>query len=123
MRTALKLVGIAPILLILGACASPESTSQPVAQSDAAESDVMLALTDGRWQGRIGGRPATLVVDDSEPVAYESLGYVAQSVSREGDVVRIDDAKLTLTGASVNTFSANWELGSTSITGAVFNLR
>lgn len=89
----------------------PAATSTPVAATKAA-APTTIQLSDGTYQGTIAGSTITLVIRNGRPVSYTTPDYVATSVSRTGDVINIDKAKMSVSSADSSRMNIRWRLGS-----------
>ena len=65
----------------------------------------------------------TLTIKNGKPVAYRTSTYIASSVSRSGNTIRIDAARFTITSESANALIGNWRLGSYHPNGVKFSCR
>lgn len=65
----------------------------------------------------------TLTIKNGKPVAYRTSNYVASSVSRSGNTIRIDAARFTITSESANALIGNWRLGAYHPNGVKFACR
>lgn len=85
----------------------------------------MAQMTDCAYKSRFFGSNATLKVEGGKPVAYWTDNYTAKSVTKQGDTILIDQARLSsvVHGKTQDgkwAIQGNWKLGKHSKDNVVF---
>lgn len=112
----LKLIPVIAAVILAGCNAetvqNSQASSSPPVQTASATSP-QIAIADGTWTGvfdKFSG-VATLTVVDGKPVSYSTnSGYRAPRVSMRGNVIRVDQAFLTVDTVSEKQFTGRWVL-------------